>query len=330
MSHVYDVMAPPRPVLTVGRTLVVVAIAIGAGVAVAGVGIGLISLAATAPDSGSSQTWDALGRTLLGFGLAVAGGVVTMVTVVGLGLRGRARGGVFTLLFAITLVGVPVLLNLAGGPLNSLGLHPFGRDFFLGVAGFFPLLWVVPAAVVRVIRWWWLPVAIAGILVVLGVSSAVESLRETREQDQLNTEYDGLVYAPSTSPESPLAGYVLTRASLPGAYEDYEGAERISFSYLRQGSPADGLHDDTYRIGIAGLTDDHWCNDARSSCEAIGDALGVPVMYEPLSHTFEVVIDDGVITVDGNLSAEEAIAVFADLRSATLDDIAALEKRSVY
>ena len=81
-----------------------------------------------------------------------------MVTVggVGLGMRNRTDGGRFTLFFALMLAGVHVVSGLAWG-IGILAL-PFGDASSLVIL---PLLYTVPAAAVRLIRWYAVPAVAA-------------------------------------------------------------------------------------------------------------------------------------------------------------------------
>ena len=105
------------------------------------------------------------------------------------------------------------------------------------------MLWALPAATVRLIRWRWLAViAAAGVIVVLVIAGA-QRLQADREQSALNAACQGPGYMPATSPGSPLDGYRLRSVKLPNAFDTYVGATQISLSYVR---PDTGLSNRKY------------------------------------------------------------------------------------
>ena len=106
--------------------------------------------------SADDLLWSAF-ALVIGYMVAVGG--------VGLGMRNRARGGRFTLVFALVLAAVHVISGLNQGiSILAVPFDPYSTDFsaFLLV----PLLFTVPAAILRLVRWWWVPaVLVAGIAV---------------------------------------------------------------------------------------------------------------------------------------------------------------------
>jgi hypothetical protein len=94
---------------------------------------------------------------VIGFMVAVGG--------VGLGMRNRDRGGLFTLVSGLVLAAIHVVSGLNQGmSILRVPFDPSSTDFsaFLLV----PLVYTIPAAILRLIRWWWVAVVLlAGIAV---------------------------------------------------------------------------------------------------------------------------------------------------------------------
>jgi len=109
---------------------------------------------------------------LLGAAFALVIGYMVAVGGVGFGLRNRERGGLFTLLYALMLAAVHVFSGISQGmSILVVPFDPTSTDFsaFLLV----PLLYTVPAAALRLVRWWWVGVGLAA---GIAVSNAVFAL----------------------------------------------------------------------------------------------------------------------------------------------------------
>jgi hypothetical protein len=142
-------------------------------------------------------------------------------------------------------------------------------------------------------------------------------------QNQYSAAYDGPVYAPSTSPGSPIEGYALEHASLPNEYTiDYEA---IVLHYVKPPATADSF-DERYSIEFSAGQDAYRCDDGVPVCEQIGTALGSPVMK--LSNLeYQVSVQSGVVAVNmvrGSIDPDQVLAVLNDLHVATIDEVAAL------
>jgi hypothetical protein len=123
---------------------------------------------------------------------------------------------------------------------------------------------------------------------------------------------------PSTSPESPLPGYVLRKVDGLNPYR----TDKLSLSYIR---PAARLEDEEfYDIEFTQTDDVKHCFGDAPDCGQIGTALGSPVISDGF-HEYLVAVDGGVITVSSYFSAEEALVVLNDLRPATVDEFMALK-----
>jgi len=115
------------------------------------------------------------GRTdtvLLGAAFALVIGYMVAVAGVGFGMRNRERGGLFTLLYALVLAAVHVYSGIAQGmSILVVPFDPHSTDFsaFLLV----PLLYTVPAAILRLVRWWWVGIVLAA---GIAVSNAIFAL----------------------------------------------------------------------------------------------------------------------------------------------------------
>jgi len=100
---------------------------------------------------------------LLGAAFALVVGYMVAVGGVGFGMRNRERGGRFTLVFALILAAVHVYSAIAQGlSILAVPFDPHSTDFsaFLLV----PLVYTVPAAILRLASWRWIVVAlVAGI-----------------------------------------------------------------------------------------------------------------------------------------------------------------------
>jgi len=107
-------------------------------------------IAAVATQQARSQI-SGLQTILLGLALALVVGYMVAVIGVGIGMRNRHRGGLFTLVFALITLAVHIFAGITQG-LGILAVPaPAGNDFsFVFLA---PLLYTVPAAVLGIIRW---------------------------------------------------------------------------------------------------------------------------------------------------------------------------------
>jgi len=109
-------------------------------------------IVAVASEQARSQI-SGLQTILLGLALALVVGYMVAVILVGIGMRNRQRGGLFTLVFALTALAVHVFAGLTQG-IGMLAVPlPATTDF--SALFLVPLLYTVPAAVLRIIprRW---------------------------------------------------------------------------------------------------------------------------------------------------------------------------------
>jgi len=109
---------------------------------------------------------------LLWSAFALVIGYMVAVGGVGFGMRNRARGGRFTLVFSLVLAAVHVISAINQGlSILAVPFDPYSTDFsaFLLI----PLLYTVPAVLLRLIRWWWAPVVLAAGIVVSNVVFAI-------------------------------------------------------------------------------------------------------------------------------------------------------------
>lgn len=313
---------PVRPISR-RRSLLVVSIALVAGLAIR-LGTSVIAAFIGQQEAAaSSAQWAGLGTIILGAGVGLLAGCVLAVTAVGIGMRRRTGGRRFTLVFALVLaalqIGLFALEGLGGlAPPSMFDGAPLSLWPLVGV----PMLWALPAATVRLIRWRWLAViAAAGVIVVLVIAGA-QKLQADREQTALNAAYHGPSYMPATSPGSPLDGYRLRSVKLPNAFDTYAGAIQISLSYVR---PDAGLSNRKYYT-IDFSTGQHalFCGGDFGICPTVGTALGRPVFQNVSSGSYGISLDSGVILVGGNVGADEAISILRDLKKASVEEIAAL------
>jgi len=123
----------------------------------------IAGIAAVTADSEHAMLASAF-ALVIGFMVALGG--------VGFGLRNRERGGRFTLIFGLVLAAVHVISGLNQGMgILAVPFDPYSTDFsaFLLV----PLLYTVPASILRLIAWWWVPVALAAGIAVSNVVFAI-------------------------------------------------------------------------------------------------------------------------------------------------------------
>jgi hypothetical protein len=117
---------------------------------------------AVATEQARSQI-SGLQTILLGLALALVVGYMVAVIGVGVGMRNRDRGGLFTLVFALTALAVHIFAGVTQG-IGMLAVPlPATTDF--SALFLVPLLYTVPAAALRVIPWrWMLVIAAAGVM----------------------------------------------------------------------------------------------------------------------------------------------------------------------
>lgn len=109
---------------------------------------------------------------LLWSAFALVIGYMVAVGGVGFGMRNRAHGGRFTLIFALVLAAVHVISGLNQGlSILAVPFDPYSTDFSAFL--FIPLLYTVPAVLLRLIRWWWAPAVLAAGIVVSNVVFAI-------------------------------------------------------------------------------------------------------------------------------------------------------------
>ena len=316
------VIIPLRPIsrrrsLLVAAIALVGALAIRFGITAAAGIIGQWQAAA------SSTQWAGLGTIILGAAIGLLLGYAIAVTGVAIGMRRRTGGRRFALLFALVLAALQIglfALEGLGGLANPSVFDgaPLSLWPLVGV----PLLWTLPAASVRLIRWRWVAViAAAGVIVVLVIGGA-QKLQADQEQSALNSSYRGPVFGPSTSPGSPLQGYRLSSVKLPGAYDTYAGATQISLTYFRP--TADRSDRKYYTIDFSTGQHSLFCGGEFGICPTVGTALGRPVFQNVSSGSYGISLDSGVIIVGGSVSSDEAISILRDLKKARVDEIAAL------
>jgi hypothetical protein len=302
------------------RSLLVVVVAVAAGLAV-GVAIGASALAVSQRQSAASPgTFAGLGTAVLGAALAFVVGFTVAVVAVRVGLRRRERAGRFTAYFAGTLLIVLVIGYTV--PLAASSLVPSSAAGAPGLA-LLPLVWVLPAVLSGVLRVRWLLIAAGAAAIAIVVASLVAGAAERDAQRAIEAAYDGPILVPSTSPGSPVPDYGLRSVKLPGPYEEYDGATRVSLSYAHP--TADRLLDESYDIEFSSGRGAYLCGGSYPECATVGTALGGDVKANDSDNSFLLLLDGGVVTVQGyTLSEEDALAILRDLHRGSLADVSAL------
>lgn len=310
-----------RPGLTVRRSLAAVAGGLASG-CLAAVIAALVVGAAT---SGATTTGEGIGAAVLAAAGGVFLGCLVSALVVLLTVRGRRRGarfsGMFSTGLALLLVffGVGVVGSVAAPLIELVGLGPL---LWLLV----PPLWSIPAAAAGVVRLRWVGYVLALGLGAVLLTLAVGELGASRDQARFDAAWTGPVLVPSTSPASPLAGYVLRGVTPPGEYAD------LAYSYVSPGD--EGVQADASVAGDrpAAYYDLRFvapedvatyapCGTAAPVCPVVGRALGGDVLADASSGSWVVLLDDGAVTLTGSFDDDDAVSVLDDLRPAGLDAV---------
>ncbi|RFA10309.1 hypothetical protein B7R54_14645 [Subtercola boreus] len=315
-----------RP-LTWRRSLVSVVVALTAGVA-ASVGCTAVgSSLARGVESSDSTPFAGLGYLLLAGAIGLFAGYLLAIVGVLLGTVGRVGGGRFTLVFAGVLTVILAVFVFSQG-IGSLFLAalPDASPLNLVAVALAPQLWVLPAAATRLVRPRWLLVVSAAGLAAALVIGSVSAFAGQQQQSALNSAYDGPVYAPSTSPSSPLAGFHLRGVELPNGYATYDGAVLVSLSYVSPGPGSDASGDRYYDLGFSATHNPDACpsTPTYSSCTEVGTALGAPVRRSESSGDYLIELPRGAVTVTGSLTPAEALTVLDDLQPSTVDAVSRL------
>jgi hypothetical protein len=311
--------AETRRPLTWRFALVAVVASLVAGVVVSA-GVAGISLAA-ADQVRSQGTWAALGPTVAGAALALAASYAVAVAGVKVATRRRTGGGRFALLFALVYLST-IALGIAVQFFGVLGpvVDPTGTGSGASAFVVLPLVFTLPAALSGLIRWRWLAV-VAGIgFAAAALITTVLALQMQGEEARYVAEYDGPVFAPSTSPGSPIEGYHLEWVKMPGRFDDYEGAVAIDLTYDNPEAA------DSYSLEFSAGQTEQLCAGEYSECPVIGTALGSPV-YSISNGDYLVSTEKGVVAVRGYLQSEQVLAILNDLHEATVDELSSLTTR---
>ena len=295
-----------RPPLTVRRTLVVVGIAVVAPAVLSlGGAFALSAIASTFHDP--SNPFAGLGVVIIGAIVLAVVDFALSVVVVAVGLRGRALATRFTLVFALV---------LAAGVVLALPASGYEVGYWLYLLA--PALWTVPAAVVGLLRLRWvLTIAAAGLAVALAITG-IRAFADNQQQRAIDAAYSGPVYAPSRSPESPLAGYTLREVDLPDQY-----LSQVELLYFDE--TAGVAHRTYYTLEFTEGTKELLCGGNYPACPEVGSALGAPVLFDDLGNDYYVAIHGGTIALQWNGPEADALRILRDLRPATLDQLSRLK-----
>ena len=307
--------APTSQPLSLRFGLIVVVAALGASFVLRTAVSAGASAAALAQSAGSGG-WSGLGIALAGVTLAFVGGYGIAVVVALTMTRRRAGGRRFAVHFAA----VYLACLLVDGASRWFGLFTVELgDNFVETSGFVTvaLPFTLPLVLSGLIRW--RTVALVSLIgVALAIAAVVvQTQLAAAEQSDRNSAYTGPVFAPSTSPASPVDGYSLEYVKLPSEYDDYEGAVGVSFTYRK---PAPDGFDDYFYIELSADNSAMYCGDAGDDCAEVGPALGSMVYAEsPIDYLVEV--DGGMVAVRGDLDGDQVLAVLNDLHVASLDEL---------
>ena len=295
-----------RPALTVRRTLVVVGIAVAVS-AVVSLGGSLVLTVIASSHRDPNNPFAGLGIVIIGAIALAALGFALSIVAVAVGLRGREFGIRFTVVYAIILAAVVMLAVPAS-------LYDLGDWLFLLA----PALWTVPAAAAGLLRLRWvLTVAAAGLVVALALTG-LRAFFDHEQQQAINAAYSGPVYAPSRSPESPLAGYTLREVDLPDQY-----LSQVELLYFDESGGVVGRT--SYTLDFTEGTKELLCGGEFPECPQVGSALGAPVLFNKLDGTYYIAIHGGTIALQTYDSQADALRVLDDLRPATLDQLSRLK-----
>jgi hypothetical protein len=170
---------------------------------------------------------------------------------------------------------------------------------------------------------------IVGAVMLIVVGALLYNFAQKKQVEaSVASAYSGPLYAPSTSPRSPLPGFELTSFDVPLTSD---GDGEIDLLYVRPAS--DALGRSSYTLNYGSSFDSWECGNfdpgSDSACESIGSVLGAPVVIEPSTHTYLVFVDGGVIALQGNFGDAEALTVLNDLRPASVGDFLALKTSAV-
>jgi Ca2+/Na+ antiporter len=313
MTETVESPVPLKPPLTVRRTLIVVAIALLVAGAVGWLLFGAIYFPSLAHDIAEHYEFAAgFQGLILGALIGTVAGYAVSVVTVAVGLRRRNRAGAFAGIFAAALI-VTVVVWAAG--LIASFFDPSTHVIWLVAV---PLLWAIPATATRVLRLRWFAVVLGAALVLGLLAIGALAIKSQQDQQDIYHAYTGPIYAPSTSPDSPIDGYRLGNVDLPDQY-----LQRITLSYSRlTGGDIDPSSEESYQIQFSEDTDVLPCVAGDANCPVLGTALGVNVFGSPGG--YYVSIDDGVIAIYAAFGPDAALAVLNDLTPSTIDEVSQL------
>ena len=313
--------------LTIKRTLIVVIISLAINVVLMTVIGAIVRALISAQQAASPGSFAGLGTALVGGALSVVVGYAASVVTVWLGLRGRHLTGLFTATFAATLIGASLIMALIVRGLDSIAVTPSVIPFESIVAWLVgvPLLWMIPAGIIKVLPWRWVLLSTGIVLELALVATWGLTLKAQFDRQSIVAAYSGPVFAPSSSPASPIDGFTLRQVEVPNAYNTGPGDAAITLFYQRKVDSTNPLGTSFYSLEFSAGTDALLCGGSYSVCPAVGTVRGSKVLFDGSSKDYYLPTDGGVITLSGYLNVNDALTVLNDLKSATVQQVGDLK-----